>query len=208
MTYIYDVTLNFNEVLYDFFEWNNSDTLLHIRKLPIFKLNIDDFVNILNNEIALSNEIFNKIKDKTEIYGKKNKFLTCCLFRSDEHLIALQFDDKGVSKKISSIIIEEELDILESKTAETKNFEYKIIKKRKQFITTRNERKNKNYLQKQLNSLNIYNDEDKIKYLYFEHFGKFTTNPKEALARLKQEINNEPFNDNLKYFFKLSSNHN
>ena len=98
--------------------------------------------------------------------------------------------------------------LLKSKTAETKSFEYKIIKKRKQFTTTRNERKNKNYLQKQLNSLNIYNDEDKIKYLYFEYFGKFTTNPKEALARLKQEINNEPFNDNLKYFFKLSSNHN
>ena len=39
MTYIYDVTLNFNEILYDFFEWNNSDTLTHIRKIPMFKVN-------------------------------------------------------------------------------------------------------------------------------------------------------------------------
>ena len=71
---------------------------------------------------------------------------------------------------------------------------------------------NKGYLKDNTYLINlkdiIYNYEDKIKYLYFEYFGKFTTNPKEALARLKQEINNEPFNDNLKYFFKLSSNHN
>ena len=39
MTYIYDVTLNFNEILYDFFEWNNTDNLIHVRKIPQRNIN-------------------------------------------------------------------------------------------------------------------------------------------------------------------------
>ena len=208
MTYIYDVTLNFNEILYDFFEWNSSDTLLHIRKIPMFRLDDNDFINIMMYEIVLDDEIYNKIKNKTEIYGKKSKYITSCLVRNDNNIIALKFDEKGKSVKISSIIIEEELDILEIKSSKYKNFIYKTLNKRLYQTSTRYEKLNRNYLENQLNSLNINKDSEKIKYLYFEYFGKFINDESEALLRLKKEINNSNISDNLKYFFKLSSNKN
>ena len=39
MNYIYDIYLNFNKELYDFFDWNKSDKLTHIKMIPIFKVN-------------------------------------------------------------------------------------------------------------------------------------------------------------------------
>ena len=38
MNYIYDIYLNFNNQLYDFFDWNKSDKLIHIKSIPIIKI--------------------------------------------------------------------------------------------------------------------------------------------------------------------------
>ena len=205
MTYIYDVTLNFNETLYDFFEWNSSDTLTHVRKIPIFKVSNDIFIDILSNIVKISDTILNRIKDKTDVYGKKNKSFTACLIRNEDNMIALRFNDEGISKYISNIVVEEELDILEIKVNTTKVFEYKIIKPRKNLLTTRYDSMNKTYIEKQLNSLNIKKDKEKIKYLYFEYFGKYITDETLALNKLKKEFNNNSSNI-LKDFLKLSSN--
>ena len=206
MTYIYDVTLNFNEILYDFFEWNNSDNLIHVRKIPIFKVSNDTFLNVLTYEVQLSDEILYKIKDKTDTYGKKTKSFTSCLIRNEDNIIALKFDDNGISKQVSNIIIEEELDILEIRVSMTKSFEYKTLNKRKFLTSTRYDSVNRTYLQKQINSLNIDNDREKIKYLYFEYFGKYINDEKTALNKLKKEVIKDNYNNNLKDFFKLSSN--
>ena len=206
MTYIYDVTLNFNETLYDFFEWNNSDTLTHVRKIPIFKVSNEVFIDILSNVIKVSDTILSKIKGKTDVYGKKNKSFTACLIRNEDNIIALKFNDEGISKYISNIVVEEELDILEIKVNNTKIFEYEIIKQRKTLLTTRYDSMNKTFIEKQLNSLNVDNDSEKIKYLYFEYFGKYITDEKLALNKLKKEFVKNSSSNNLKEFFKLSSN--
>ena len=206
MTYIYDVTLNFNEVLYDFFEWNNSDNLIHVRKIPIFKVSNDTFLNMLMYEVQISDDILNKIKDKTNTYGKKTKSFTSCLIRNEDNIIALKFDENGISKLVSSIIIEEELDILEIRVNLTKSFEYKTLNRRNFLTSTRYDSVNRTYLQKQINSLNIDNDREKIKYLYFEYFGKYINDEKTALNKLKKEVIKDNYNNNLKDFFKLSSN--
>ena len=38
MNYVYDIYLNLNNVLYDFFDWDKNDKLIHIKKIPIFKI--------------------------------------------------------------------------------------------------------------------------------------------------------------------------
>ena len=206
MTYIYDVTLNFNEVLYDFFEWNNNDNLIHVRKIPIFKVSNENFLNMLMYEVQLSDDILKKIKDKTDSYGKKTKSFTSCLIRNEDNIIALKFDDNGISKQVSSIIIEEELDILEIRVKLTKSFEYKTLTKRKFLTSTRYDSLNRTYLQNQINNLSIDNDREKIKYLYFEYFGKYINDEKTALNKLKKEVIKDNYNNNLRDFFKLSTN--
>lgn len=208
MTYIYDITLNLTDEYYDFFEWNKSDSITHIRKIPIYSINKQDFINLYNYEIKLNDFLLNKLKDKTEIYGKKNKNITCCLFKYNDNILALEFNNNGISNRISALQIEEELDVIDIKTSILPKFEYNKTKQRKIYITTRLERKNKKLLQKQLSLLNIPNDDDKIKYIYFEYFGEIIDNTDEALAKLKSMVKKQTINDNLKYFLKLVNNHN
>lgn len=203
MNYIYDITVNFNETYYDFFEWNKNDQLLHIRKAPIFKVDTDDFNKIFNN-IILLNE-YDKIANKTQTYGKKNKNIDCCLFCDENNIIAIEFDEKGISTNISSITVEEELDILECLKLKKKEIDFKVLGKRKKYHQTRYERKNKSYIKNFINNLSIETDEEKIKYLYFEYYNKFNNNTKDALDKLKKDLVNNSLNEDIKYFLRLSS---
>ena len=157
-------------------------------------------------EVQLSDNILKKIKNKTDSYGKKTKSFTSCLIRNEDNIISLKFDDNGISKQVSSIIIEEELDILEIRVKLTKSFEYKTLTKRKFLTSTRYDSVNRTYLQNQINNLSIDNDREKIKYLYFEYFGKYINDEKTALNKLKKEVIKDNYNNNLKDFFKLSTN--
>ena len=87
-----------------------------------------------------------------------------------------------------------------------KNFNYKILGKRKIIKTTRLEYKNKRKIVNIINNLNIKHDEEKIKYIYFEYFGRKEINCTKALKELKKTIKYENINTDLKNFFKLSAN--
>ena len=206
MKYIYDIILNFNELLYDFYEWNKNDCFTHIKKIPIIKINNKDFGKILQYNIQLDNNLFNKIKGKTELYDKKRKKKSYILITNNYNIIALEFNKMGISTNISSFNIEDELDIFEISMKKEKNFNYKILGKRKIIKTTRLEYKNKRKIVNIINNLNIKHDEEKIKYIYFEYFGRKEINCTKALKELKKTIKYENINTDLKNFFKLSAN--
>ena len=76
MIYIYDILLNFNTSLIEFFEWEENDLIKYIKKIPIYKVSDDFLYNLVNNEIKIESNFLNNIKDKT-------------LFDpNDEHIIA------------------------------------------------------------------------------------------------------------------------
>lgn len=207
MTYIYDVTLNFNDILYDFFEWNENDNIIHVKKIPILKLDNTNFFNIITHKIKINNVLLNKIRNKTETYGKKTKNFTACLISNDQNIIALKFNDEGISTDISSINVEEELDILEIRVNHSNFFSYETLLERKFLTTTRFDNTNKKIIKTEINNLDLKKDKDKIKYLYFEYFGNYIDDELIALNQLKQEIKTE-YNNNLKELFKLASNKN
>ena len=70
MTYIYDILLNFNEEYYDFFDWNKNDKILHIKKIPIYKISDKELIEILNNKIIFDKSFLEYICDKTEVFLK------------------------------------------------------------------------------------------------------------------------------------------
>ena len=105
MKYVYDITLNFKSNYLDFFEWNNNDKINHLRKLPIIKISNNDLLTFINSNIIISIDLLNNIK-------LGNKYI--CMFISDNNSIVIEFDNKGKSILKSSLIVDEELDILEN----------------------------------------------------------------------------------------------
>ncbi len=203
MIYIYDILLNFKDELYDFYDWNKNDNIIHIRKIPLIKIKEKDLVNIKNNNVKFDEETLNQIKDKAEIFtpkiSKKIEYMT--LLSDGNYVIGLQIEGKKIKK--SSLLIDEELDILEDvNNLDFMNINYKIINKGiNNELKTRKQRETEKFIKKGINK--IKNDEEKLKYLYYECFDKKEENKEKILHKMLNNINNLDVNKKIYNFLKL-----
>lgn len=209
MNYIYDIFINPNDKYYDFFEWDKSDEIYHIKKMPILKIKTEDFINILTNKIKLDNSFIEKINKKTEVFNsRKFDFSNSVLFTDTHDVLVVIFDKLGNTLYKSDLSIEEALDVLEiSLHIRENNINYKIIKNEiNNSFLTRNTLKTQNELLKKINS--ISNEEiDKLKYLYYECFNEEEIDYKKIVNKIKKNINNDSIILKLNNFFKLISNY-
>lgn len=211
MSYIYDILLNFNETYYDFYEWNISDNIKHIRKIPLFKINNKDLINLKNNKVKIDMNFLNKIKNKTEIFSnsKIENFEYTTLFCNDEVVIAITFDNNGYSEKYSSLLIDELYEVLETADdLKETNINYSIIDKNKENnFLTRKDYECYKYITKQLKKLESEDNTSKLEYLYYECFGKMEKDIKKIIDKLNNEITNkwDFFNQKIYDFFQMTS---
>jgi len=210
MNYIYDILTNFNDELIDFFEWDKKDNIVRIKKIPIIKISTMDFETILKNNIQIGKDLLHTIYLKTDFWNnnKKKDDLYYLLISDGNGLLALKFNEDGIDIKRSSLMIEEELEVLEiCERLDLYDFEYKIIDKILYTLKTRKEKKDEDFLNNEIMKLERINDVEKIRYLYFECYGKKENNIIEALNKLKNVIKNDYCNEynKLYNFFKLTS---
>ena len=169
MNYIYDIYLNFNEHLYDFFDWNKNDKFIHIKTIPIFKLSEEKIKTIINYNIKILENDFNNIYNKATTWNKSNKYKSCALFCDENNIIAVEFDDNGISINKSYLAVNDELEILETiYNIKTKIINFKILNKNKNILKTRKQIKDENFINSELKNI----CKDKLQYIYFECFEK------------------------------------
>lgn len=207
MTYIYDILLNFKEELYEFYDWNKNDNIIHIRKIPIIKISTNDLYNIRNNDVKFEYPFLEKIKNKTEIFTPKlvKKIEHMFLLSDGNSVLGIMKQDKKIKK--SSLLIDEELDTLEEmKLLDYENIEYKIKEKiEKNEFKTRKQIEREKFIKKELNK--IKNEEDKLKYIYYECFNKKEENIEKINYEIIENINDLNINKKLYNFFKLTEVH-
>ena len=94
MNYIYDILLNWNTILYDFYEWELNDEITHIRKIPIIKVNTTTLFDLTNFKISVSNDFLKNIYHHCEIFtSKSTKQLDyAALFSDGETVLAIKFN--------------------------------------------------------------------------------------------------------------------
>ena len=176
MKYIYDIILNYNDNLYDFFEWNTDDSIDYIKRIPIFKVSNNVINDLINNKVMISKEFIDSIKNKTEVYMDNGIGIIeyTSLFCSNDKVIAIEFNYKGILIFKSDLLIDEALDIIECcNKVKTIKLDYKIITETKINLMTREEIKMIDFVKRELNNIE---DIDKIKYLYYECFNKVENN--------------------------------
>lgn len=187
MNYVYNIYLNFNKEYFDFYEWKDTDNVIHVNKIPIIRINTNDFKEIICNIVKLSNEDMKKISDKTEITDENN--YTSLIITDSKNICALKFNKKGINTKISSFNLDDEYNILKaSKKLKEIKINYKVIDSRNYITQTRKELDIKNYLLKTIYNLPF----DTLKYIYYDCFNKEENNYKVML----EYINNEIINNN------------
>ena len=129
MNYIYDVLLNFfpNNTLIEFYEWQEKDSIDHVKKIPIIRIPTKMMTSLLSLKIKVSNSFLQEIKDSTSIYNHRDlKYAT--LFTDLNRVVALEFDNTGISIRKSSLLLDEEEEVIdESKLLTQTNVDYEVI---------------------------------------------------------------------------------
>ena len=181
MTYIYDIVLNFHKNYYNFYEWNKTDKIKNIYKIPLYRISDIDIINIINNKIKLNNSTLEKFKD---IYKFNKKIII--LVSNTKITIGLLIDEKGNILKKSSLIFEEETEANNiAKTLMITKLDYKKIKELKHHSILRIELEKKNLFIKYIIELQ---DETTLKYLYYEYFNKECNNKEIIKNSLLKEL--------------------
>ena len=172
MVYVYDTLVNLNEELFDFYDWEEMDDYVHIRRIPLYKVNSEDYYNFVTKNVKLSEEVLSKINDKTQVFSNRGiDTLKYALAISDGNgALVIEFKDSGCVYRRSKFIINEEMEILEMANGiECQVIDYKVVSNKiKRNTMIRSEKKILFDILRELESLK--DDKEKIDYLYYEWF--------------------------------------
>lgn len=172
MNYVYDILSNFNQELYDFYDWDKNDNFTHLRKVPSFRVSKEVLVDLMFKKVKIKGNLLKLIKDKTQVFTKEGvDVIEYCFIVSDSvNALGVILDEDGVVYKRSKFLVSEELEINKClKASKIYNVEYNLLSSKTHYSNmTRNEEKVTNLI---LNELELIMDStDKIDYLYYEWF--------------------------------------
>lgn len=210
MNYFYDLLINLSDdVPYNFFEWNKNDDIMHLKKIPVFKINTNDLKNFLSFNIKVGEEFLKDIENKTEGYDK-NLIKYMALFTDNNNSLVLEFNEDGNVIARSKLLLEEQLDLMEiAYSLKRITINYKKLDLINQNDELRQIKELKHFLNLEIKTLYENNNLSKLRYLYNEVFNQDNKDLLSIYEDLKKEINRQ-FNENhLKLFdiIKLSYKH-
>ena len=131
MIFIYDIWINLNDSFYDFYEWNDNDMIEHVRKIPLFKIKSDILNLIIKKSIILNKTFLLSIYNKCEIFNNKRVDLIeySAAFSDTNRVVIATFNKEGEVIEVSSLSLDEELEILDiSETLNKKDIKFTYTK--------------------------------------------------------------------------------
>lgn len=169
MNYTYNVTVNFNENLINFYEWNKDDNIKKLNKTLVYLVDLKTYKDIINKNVKVTQSFLDNLL--TTDYT--------CIFTTEVDAICVKFDKDGYIKLLSKLLLLEERDILDDLTPKNQIIlKYKKLSN-KQVGYSRYTRYEKQNIEKILNFLNKEKDNTSlINYMYYEWFDTTKSNDK------------------------------
>ena len=213
MIYTYDILLNWTEELRlkEFYEWSLDDDLEHIKKIPLIRVSDNFIKDLLVSKIKLDKNFLIKIKDRAEGYFHNDIDIIdyAVIVATSKKALALELDEDGVILYKSSLLLDEEEEVLEMiEELKTTEVNYEILKRNKNInYLTRKEEKEKNFLLKEINKIKVNKEDAKLNYLYQEFFEEIEDGFDKKLKKLDEEVkkDNSSFNSKLFNLLKLAT---
>ena len=190
MVYVYDIVLNLNDELLEFFEWEDSDKIKYIKKVPLVKTDDTFIYNLIKNNIKLEDNFIDSIKNKTVYYDNKEKNYPIIIFANGDLAIALLIKDNKTFL-YSRLLLDEEYEVMNiaSRLSTTKMNYIVINKKDINNNLTREERRIKYVLLNEIKYLYNNNKLDKLNYYYYEYFNELINNKEDVYKKLISSLN-------------------
>ena len=212
MIYIYDILLNLRQMDegLEFYEWKEDDLIEHIKKVPLFKVSKTLIEDLFTNKLQLDITILPKIRNKAICYfnGETKQIPYLVLLSDGRKCFAIELDNKGNTLYKSSLLLDEEEEVLEmTKELVEMPIGYKKTKiKNNKDQLTRFEKDNQKFLLRELEK--IKDNKEEINYLYEEYFDNNLTSIDDKFNTLKDNvyIGSNNYIKELKSFFLINKN--
>ena len=213
MIYTYDILLNWakEERLKEFYEWTLEDDLEHIKKMPIIRIRESLLKDLLTSKVKIDKTFLSKIKYKSESYfhNEIDVIDYAVIVTTEKKALALELDNEGNVMYKSSLLIDEEEEVLEiGEDLVVMDIPYEVITKNKKVsYLTRKEEEEKKFLIKEMKKIKQNKEESKLNYLYKEFFIDDVESFNDKLTILEKEISKDynSFHHNLYNLLKLST---
>ena len=213
MIYTYDILLNWTkeERLKEFYEWNLEDDLEHIKKMPIIRIRESLLKDLLTSKVKIDKTFLSKIKYKSESYfhNEIDVIDYAVIVTTEKKALALELDNEGNIMYKSSLLIDEEEEVLEiGEELVIMDILYEVITKNKKVsYLTRKEEEEKKFLIKEIKKIKQNKERSKLNYLYKEFFVDNVESFNDKLTLLEKEISKDynSFHHNLYNLLKLST---
>ena len=194
MNTVYDLLLNFSDVVYDFYEWNIKDDIEHIKKIPFVKISTKTLYDFLKKDIKIDINFLKEIENVTQKYDL-TKLEYACIFTDGITTLAVEFSKDGYSMYKSRLQLEDEEEIIRYvKRDNIREIGYEVVsndEENPRFLS-RKEIRIKNFLEKEITKTYQNKEYSKLEYLYLEYFDVLEENPdlmkERLLDSMKQEI--------------------
>ena len=208
MSFIYDILINFNKQVIDFYDWNLNDNIEHVRKIPLYRIDSQSLLDIKDHVVRVDSTFLERIHHKTEIFHNHDvgKIQYACLFSDGAYVMGVKFNSKGVSVGKSKMLLDEEMEVLDvCERLKESSISYEVLTNDVvcEFLT-RKDMKIKNYL---ISEIEKNHNCEKLKYIYFDCYGEQEDTVSLIVDRLITSIkdNQSEVIDQLYQFFKLTS---
>lgn len=205
----YDILVNYQKIAYEFYDWNKTDDVKHIKVIPTFKVSDKCLQDFYNYDLMVDRTFLDMIKDKTEIFikGLTIKESYACILFSSYSALSFKFDKQGNVIGKSNLLFDEADDIITTfySLEETKiNYKVTSMEKLNSFYT-RYESKMVDDLVNYLKQIQKNSNDYETKYIYFECFNKEIDSSKKAYEKLFNSVNKLDFKviDKLKNLMKV-----
>ena len=213
MIYTYDILLNWTkeERLKEFYEWNLEDDLEHIKRMPIIRIRESLLKDLLTSKVKIDKTFLSKIKYKSESYfhNEIDVIDYAVIVTTEKKALALELDNEGNIMYKSSLLIDEEEEVLEiGEELVIMDIPYEVITKNKKVsYLTRKEEEEKKFLIKEIKKIKQNKERSKLNYLYKEFFVDNVESFNDKLTLLEKEISKDynSFHHNLYNLLKLST---
>ena len=176
MDYIYDIVLNFQNNYYDFYEWKETDKIINVKKILVYKITSEDYLNLKYNEVSID------IKDLP-------KQIKMILVTDCQEVMGLLLDNQGKIIKRSSLLFDEADEVLEEKESiKNLSFKYKKNISKPHTCNSRIETEKTKFLKNYFSKIDIIKDEYLLKYIYYDIYNKEETNINKVYTELTNLI--------------------
>lgn len=193
----YDILVNYQKIAYEFYDWNKTDDVKHIKVIPTFKVSDKCLQDFYNYDLMVDRTFLDMIKDKTEIFikGLTVKEPYACVLFSSYSALSFKLDKQGNVIGKSNLLFDEADDIITTfySLEETKiNYKVTNMEKLNSFYT-RYESKMIDDLINYLKQIQKNSNDYETKYIYFECFNKEIDSSKKAYEKLFNSVNKLDF---------------